>query len=202
MGRSLWRAAAAPAGTPVDAYLRSRGLAVREASPLRFHPRAGRNRGCGPPGPAMIALMTSPETGSPCSVHVTYLRPDGSGKAPGTRAKTMLGAAGVVRLAPDAEVTLGLGLAEGIETALATAQHAGWRPVWAAASAGGIGRFPVLPGIECLTVFADADDAGLEAARACCRRWAAAGREARVLAPPAGDWDDALPPPCGARSAA
>jgi putative DNA primase/helicase len=97
----------------------------------------------------------------------------------------------VVRLAPDEEVGHGLGLAEGIETALAVAQGFGWRPVWAATSAGAVRTFPVLPGIECLTVFADADDPGIEAARASCRKWAAAGREAVLLAPPDGDWNDA-----------
>ncbi len=90
-------------------------------------------------------------------------------------------------------MTTGLGIAEGIETALAVMQRAGWAPVWAATSAGAIRRFPVLPGIEALTVFADMDGAGLNAARDCCRTWAAAGWEARLLAPPAGDWDDVLP---------
>ncbi|MBD0276220.1 MAG: toprim domain-containing protein, partial [Acetobacteraceae bacterium] len=66
-------------------------------------------------------------------------------------------------------------------------------PVWAAGSAGGIRNFPVLPGIEALTIFADQDGAGIGAARECGRRWAEAGREARLLAPPEGDWDNALP---------
>lgn len=195
----LWREAVPPPGTMVEAYLASRGLMLPGDAPLRFHPAAWRNRDNGPSGPAMIARMTVPETGEPCGAHVTYLRGDGAGKAPGERAKIMLGAAGVVRLVPDDEVTLGLGLAEGIETALAVMQRGGWRPVWAATSAGAINRFPVLTGIEALTVFADTDaagsgpNAGLDAARACCRRWAAAGRVARLLVPPAGDWDDALP---------
>jgi putative DNA primase/helicase len=145
----------------------------------------------------MLALMTDPVSGAACGVHRTFLAIDGSGKAPpgpnGEPAKMMLGRAGVVRLVPDEDVTMGLGIAEGIETALAVMQGFGWRPVWAAASAGAVRAFPVLPGIECLTVFADADGPGLQAARACCRRWADAGREARMLAPPAGDWNDALP---------
>jgi hypothetical protein len=107
----------------------------------------------------------------------------------------MLGHAGVVRLVPDAEVTLGLGLAEGVETGLAVMQGFGWRPVWAAGSAGAIKDFPVLRGIEALTVFADADDggAGMAAARACAARWAAAGRDARIAAAPRDrDFNDAL----------
>jgi putative DNA primase/helicase len=201
LGRSLWREAT-PADAPgslVPVYLAVRGLAWEPDAPIRFHPRAWRNAKYGSSGPAMVALMTLPETGEPCGAHVTYLRPDGTGKAEGERNKIMLGAAGVIRLVPDTEVTMGLGLAEGIETALAAMQGAGWRPVWAATSAGAMDRFPVLPGVEALTVFADADGPGMDAARACCRRWADAGREGRILAPPAGDWDDVLPRPDAAR---
>lgn len=195
LAERLWREALAAAGTAVEAYLASRGLLLPADAPLRFHPTAWRNRDNGPPGPALVALMTAAETNEVCGAHVTYLRDDGRGKAAGDKAKVMLGAAGVVRLVPDDEVALGLGLAEGIETALAVIQRGGWAPVWAATSAGAIRRFPVLPGIEALTVFADADasGAGTDAARDCCRRWAEAGREARILVPPAGDWDDVLP---------
>jgi hypothetical protein len=141
----------------------------------------------------MLALMTDPITNVPCGLHRTFLLPDGSGKAPG-KSKMMLAHAGIVRLVPDDEVTTGLGLSEGIETALAVMQHAGWRPVWAATSAGEIAKFPVLVGIDCITIFADADDsgAGLHAARECAARWGEAGREARIQIPPAGtDWLDA-----------
>ena len=143
----------------------------------------------------MLALMTDARTGEPCGVHRTFLRPDGSGKADVTPAKMMLGGAGVIRLDLDDEVTLGLGVAEGIETALGVMQRIGWRPVWAAASAGGIAKFPVLPGIEALTIFADADDksgVGLRAAEECADRWRAAGHNSRIAAPPSGtDWLDA-----------
>ncbi len=74
-------------------------------------------------------------------------------------------------------------------------QATGWRPIWAACSAGAIARFPVLPGIESLTIFADADDkgAGLEAAWNCAERWRAARREVTIQCPPAGtDWHDVL----------
>jgi hypothetical protein len=177
-------------GTIAEAYLHSRGLALEAGAPIRFHPRAWRNKENGPPCPAMISLMTSPETGEATGAHCTYLRADGSGKAEGGRAKIMLGAAGIIRLSPDDCVTCGLGIAEGIETGLSIMQRFGWRPVWAASSAGGVARFPVLPGIEALTIFADQDSAGIEAARICAGRWNEAGREARILAPPQGDFDD------------
>jgi putative DNA primase/helicase len=191
-GRTLWREAV-PAHDMLRAYLAARGLTLPENAPLRFHPRAWRNSDYGPHGPAMVALMTLPETGEACGAHVTYLRADGAGKAEGKRPKVMLGTVGVIRLAPDEDATTGLGLAEGIETALAVMQRGRWSPVWAATSAGAMDRFPVLPGIEALTIFADADGAGIKAARECGRRWATAGREARLLAPPIGDWNDVLP---------
>ena len=173
-------------GTPAEAYLASRGLVLPSDAPLRFHPSCPR----GPERlPALVALMTDPATAEPCGVHRTFLRGDGNGKAEG-QAKMMAGNAGVIRLVPDEDVTLGLGIAEGIETALAVMQRTGWRPVWAATSAGAMRRFPVLPGIEALTIFADTGEAGIGAATECAERWTAAEREARILAPPRDDWDD------------
>jgi putative DNA primase/helicase len=114
----------------------------------------------------VVALMTDPITGEPCGVHRTFLNADGS-----KRERKMLGRQGVVRVSPDEEVTHGLGIAEGVEDALAILAS-GWAPVWAATSAGMIERFPVLSGIECLTIFADNDAAGMAAAQACAERWA------------------------------
>ncbi|MGH9549628.1 MAG: toprim domain-containing protein, partial [Terriglobales bacterium] len=84
---------------------------------------------------------------------------------------------GVVRLSPDEDIALGLGIAEGIEDALAVL-ISGWAPGWAATCAGAIERFPVLPGIEALTIFADNDKAGIAAAKACAERWH--GREVYI----------------------
>jgi putative DNA primase/helicase len=55
-------------------------------------------------------------------------------------------------------------------------------------------NFPVLAGIECLSIFADHDDAGQRAAKQCAQRWADGGRYARIVTPKiAGcDWNDAL----------
>jgi hypothetical protein len=122
--------------------------------------------------------MTDAVTGEPCGVHRTFLDADGKriNKKMRGRAK-----GAVVRLSADEDVTLGLAIAEGIETALA----APFRPVWACLSAGGIAAFPVLAGIECLTIFADndANGTGMKAARACAERWHAAGREASIHIP-------------------
>jgi putative DNA primase/helicase len=125
----------------------------------------------------IVGLMTDPSSNVPTGIHRTFLAKDAT-----KISRKMLGRVGVIRLIPDDEVTLGLGIAEGIEDALAV-MLSGWRPVWAATSAGGIDRFPVLTGIESLTVFADSDATGLKAARVCVERWISAGREARISHP-------------------
>lgn len=191
IARQLWIEAIPARGTLVERYLASRRLTLPVAAPIRFHaacPRSAERL------PAMVALMSFPTTGEPCGVHRTYLSADGGSKADG-QAKMMLGRAGVVRLVPDADVVLGLGLAEGIETSLAVMQGFGWYPVWAATSAGAIATFPIVPGLEAITIFADADDGGvgLQAATACSKRWTDAGLDARiVIAPSEKDFADLL----------
>jgi hypothetical protein len=91
----------------------------------------------------------------------------------------------VIRLSRDDEVTLGLGLCEGIEDGLALLLS-GWAPVWAAGDKDGINKFPVLSGIDCLTIFSDRGAGEAEAA-ACVERWLKAGREAVVVPPPGRD---------------
>ncbi|WP_431269032.1 DUF7146 domain-containing protein [Dankookia sp. P2] len=193
MARRLWREArpADAAGSLVPAYLGARGLFPPADAPLRFHPECPRGA---ERWPAMLALMSDPVTGEACGVHRTFLARDGRGKAPGPMpAKMMAGQAGLVRLVSDDEVTMGLGVAEGIETALSVMQGFSRRPVWAATSAGMVRSLPVLPGIDTLTIFADADGAGMAAAEACAGRWTAAGREVGIVAAPTGrDFNDVL----------
>ena len=69
---------------------------------------------------------------------------------------------------------------------------AGWRPVWACGSLDGVRLFPVLCGIECLTIFADPKPHEIAGAQDCGARWAEAGREAIVKIPSGGDWNDLL----------
>ena len=72
-------------------------------------------------------------------------------------------------------------------------RSAGLRPCWAAGSAGAIAAFPVLGGVECLTLLAEHDDASRRAVETCARRWHAAGREVVINEPiGAKDFNDAI----------
>jgi hypothetical protein len=143
--------------------------------------------------PALLALVTNPVTGEPLGIHRTAVRSDGLGKQKmpdGGAPKRMLGSSkgGVVRLQPGGP---SLGIAEGIETALSAAEIFKM-PVWAALSANGIANFPIVPGVERLTVFADHDTAGISAARKCRHKYKKAGIGVEVRYPPliGNDWND------------
>jgi hypothetical protein len=189
LARTIWGECSLPDGTIVEDYLRSRGLELpglpfrfaeqcrRDEPVLRFHPQCPRGS---ERSPAMVALMTDPVTREPRGIHRTFLLPGGSGHT----GKMMLGHAGIIRLyEPE---TAGIGIAEGIETALAVAQRVGWGPVWAAGSAGGIRTFPPLT-MRTLNIFVDCDDdgVGLAAAEHCAAQWAKAGLETFIHTPPA-----------------
>jgi hypothetical protein len=101
----------------------------------------------------MIALMRDALTNEACGIHRTFF--DSAGRKLDRR---MLGRAkgAAIKLDSDADVTLGLHIGEGLETCLA-ARQLGYSPVWALGSAGAIAAFPVLPGIEAITIFAEND---------------------------------------------
>jgi phage/plasmid primase-like uncharacterized protein len=130
----------------------------------------------------MVARVTDAITAEPISLHFTRLTADGS-KVPDSPKRLLAGhrkAGGVIRLWPDEAVTVGLSIAEGIETALAAA-HA-FTPVWSTVDAGNMTTFPILAGIQALTIFADNDPAGIAAARTCAERWASVA-EVTVVTP-------------------
>jgi hypothetical protein len=149
------------------------------------HPLHGQRLGC------IVGVMTDPVTARLTgAVSRTYVH---EGRKV-CKAKTLGEGGGVVRLSPDEDVTHGLHLGEGIETCLAAATL-GLRPIWSTGSGTTMGKFPVLAGIECLTLFADhdANGAGERAARVTEARWLAAGHELRIKAwSSLGDLNDAI----------
>jgi hypothetical protein len=193
--RKAWSAARPIIGTRAETYLAARGLQSNDADglALRFaegHPR--RN----PPGelehhPALIALLSDIHTGEPSGLINVYLRPDGTDRLRDPKGKTSWGraAGSAVMLSPFDDVTMGLVICEGVETGISLLM-ADLAPVWCCGGAGNLAAFPVLNGIEALTIAADADEPGQKAAEAVAIRWQEAGREAVVIAPPVGDWAD------------
>ena len=172
------------AGSVAEAYLQSRGLADPGSPDLPSHDDlADRDTARGWYG--MVAVV-SDGTGQPTGgIHRTFLLDDGAGKAPPGR--KMLGdiAGGHVRLAPLGEDGH-LGIAEGIETALA-AMAIFSIPTWAGLSTDGIRRFQWPDGTHRVTIFADAGDAGMQAAVALADRLNLAAIENRIVTPRHGD---------------
>ncbi|WP_027152203.1 hypothetical protein [Mesorhizobium sp. WSM2561] len=189
----LWRESHDPRGTLVEIYLAARGLPLPDevaGNVIRFH------RHCpfkGADGerlflPAMICRY-APIAGDhdpdapPSAIHRTALCMDGSDRRRDV-AKQMLGpvTGQCVKLTADEHVCLNLNLGEGIESALGCLKGGNW-PIWSATTEGIMRRFPLLGGIECLTLFADHDGPGLSAAQGCAERYAAAGREVFIRWP-------------------
>jgi putative DNA primase/helicase len=173
----LWNEAHDPRGTVVANHLALRGLTL-----LRFHPALKYNDilvG------AMVALFRDVRTNEPCGIHRTFL--DSAGRKLDRR---MLGRAkhASIKVDADENVALGLVIGEGLETCLA-ARLAGFRPVWALGSAGTIAPFPVLSGVEAITILGEVGDGGTNhrAAQVCAARWIEAGREAFIVAPLVGN---------------
>jgi putative DNA primase/helicase len=171
-GRELWSKCRQIDGIALE-YLRARRCVIPPGDgDLRWHPDL-KHSPSGHRGPALVGLVSEAATNAPITLHRTWIQADGR-KAPFDPPRLLLQghkkAGGVIRLWPDEAVTVGLGIAEGIETGLAAA-HA-YTPLWSCIDAGNMAAFPVLNGIETLVIFADHDDAGLKAANACATRWA------------------------------
>jgi Toprim domain len=147
------------AGDPVDLWMRRRGLgAPSYPACLRFCPQV---RHSGPPigfHPAMVAKVTD-ATGRPVMIHRTYLTTAGT-KAPVDKVRMFCAGkvppGSAVRLAPAAAV---IGVAEGIETALA-ATKLFTVPTWAALFDGGVEKFEPPARTERLVIFGDNDANG------------------------------------------
>jgi Toprim domain len=179
---ALWQEAVPIVETIVIRYLAKRrildqALAV-DTTVLRFHPFCpfGAVR-----HPCLLALMRDVRTNVPCAIQRTALTTAGEKidrmtLGPKSRA--------AIKLSADEDVTLGLTVGEGLETML-SAMQLGFRPAWARGDAGNVRTFPILSGIECLTIIVDNDESGTgqQAALECSSRWTSAGREVFRIIP-------------------
>ena len=186
---AIWRASRSAKGTPVETYLRSRGLTITIPPSIRFH--AGLKHPSGGVWPAMVALVTHGADGRPIGIHRTFLARDRSTKASVDPVKMMLGPCrgGAVRLADPGDVLM---IGEGIETCLAAMQATG-HAAWAALSTSGLRGLDLPPELRDVIVLADGDEAGEAAARGCALRWKRGCRRVRIARPPQGaDFNDLL----------
>ncbi len=193
--RRVWSASKPiQAGDEAALYLAGRGLklydlpeSVRVHQALRY--QDGETVGT---YAAMLATVTAPD-GRAVSLHRTYLQE--ARKAPVTAPKKLMqglplsGAA--IRLTAVSRV---LGIAEGIETALAAAELFEV-PAWSCISTAGIESFEPPAGVREVIVFADHDEsfAGQKSAFAAAHRLKLKGYAVEVCIPPTvGDWLDEL----------
>ncbi len=186
----IWRASQPATGTPVESYLRHRGITIPVPPSLRYNP-ATKYTPSGLSLPAMIAGIQSPARRI-VAVHRTYLRLDGRGKAGVSTPKMALGplSSGAVRLGPAGAV---LSLAEGVETGLSAMQLFDV-PVWCSLSASRLDRLWLPSESLEIHIFADNGGPGIEAAERATKAYQAQGRRVVVRLPSASydDWNDAL----------
>jgi hypothetical protein len=175
--RQRWREAIDPRGTIVETYLAGRRLELTDdiaGEVIRFHPACPwqDDDGAVIHVPAMICAMRNTRTDDLVAVSRRRLTPQGEKVG---KPKFLGAAAGAaIKLDADESVTNGLHIAEGCETGIA-GRMLDLRPMWCLGSKDAIGAFPVLGGIDCLTILAEPDaEAAVEK---CARRWFEAGRE-------------------------
>lgn len=218
--RALWLSGeAALRGTPVDLYLRGRGIELERLGKcpgaIRFHP-AVRCTEVGADLPAMVAKIQTP-AGAHLAVHRTWLRPDGGGWVKAAlrdpRKSWPSYAGGVIPVwrgetgkplawAAERGLVETLALTEGIEDGLSVAlMKPEWR-VAAAVSLTNIRNLSFPPNITDIVVCKD-NDWGNEGARRALEEGlaalAAAGHAVRVAESPKGkDFNDLLQAEAGA----
>lgn len=181
-------------GDLVHRYLESRGVdeliypkALRFAEKLRD--------GDGGIRPAMVAMVVDPE-GHPVTMHRTFLKPDGSGKAEmAAPRKIMPGEIPDGSCVQLCEYVAGgpLGIAEGIETAM-SASALYEMPVWAAINSTTLTKWVPPAGCDEVAIFGDNDPkfGGQAAAWSLAHRLAVKGLTVTVHIPdqPGTDFND------------
>lgn len=195
--QGLWNGSRPFAKSMAEQYLRGRGLTGAPAE-IRYHPRTPCGRGTQTVfRPAMLAAVR--DNSGLVGVHRTFLETRSGSVAVSPAGKRALGrlGGGAVRLMSPARGTLGL--AEGIENALAASQLTDI-PCWAALGAERFAHIVLPPRIDRLILFLDNDAGGRRAELLAREAHAASGPdiEARYPAVQGADWNDTLLEAAGA----
>jgi putative DNA primase/helicase len=191
----IWNGARDPRATLAEKYLREhRKLDLPDdvaGTVLRFHPQCPwRDENIGKTVflPALIAAFRNVDNDELTAIHRIALKPDGS-----KIGRRMLGVVRRAAVKLDSHIGDELVVGEGIETCMAARQQGVPGAVWALGSVGSITFFPVLPGINRLTILGEAGEASAQAIKACGTRWYRAGRRVRIARPRFGsDFNDEL----------
>lgn len=183
-------------GDPASQYLKLRGFGGVWLPPpcLRLHcalPYWHERKKLGTFA-AMVAPIVAPD-GRTVALHRTHLTAGGS-KADVPSVRKVTAAAGPLAgacIQLFKPVRGAIGIAEGIETALA-AWCASSVPTMAAYSAGNLAAWKWPPGVQRIVIFADHDKSGAEAAEKLRQRALAAGLRCSVMTPAdeGADWAD------------
>lgn len=195
--RAVWTAGKPlEPGDPVMLYLAARSGITAPPAGVRYHPALPHvdDDGVRTTHPAMLAQVLGDDR-KPVTIHRTWLTADGK-KAAIDKPKKMMTPTRkmgnvAVRLAPVADGWLGV--AEGIETALAAARRHSV-PVWACCTAGLLITFRPPPDVKLLAIYGDNDRSftGQSAAYELARAVTNIGVECRVIIPEeqGADWAD------------
>ncbi len=194
----------------VSHYFQRRGIAIRQWSDwdnvLRFHPNLPYHDGKGQYVESFPALLGKIVTakGRSATFHRIYLTHDGN-KAPVETPKKMMPipsdrsiTGGAIPIGKPLEI---LGVAEGIETALAVSNATG-QTCWSVVNATLLAKFTPPSNVKMLYIWADHDlsEAGLNAANELKKKAWQQGILAQILTPPlpvslgvnSWDWNDVL----------
>jgi putative DNA primase/helicase len=136
---------------------------------LGWHPEEG----------AMVAKFRDIRTGEFSAVSMTYINSEG--KKTGHKFVGKIEGAAIM-FEPFEDVATALCIGRGLESCLA-ARQLGLRPVWALATNAEVAAFPVLGGVDQLTIILESE-ADVEAAEICAARWYEAGREVLIRRSP------------------
>lgn len=168
----VWNGTTELTGTIGEAYLRNRGITsdLPSSGSVRFHPGLrywdSEQDKCLGEFPAIVALIQSPTTSAPITIHRTYLSEDGR-KASVVDAKKVMPSAvgsamsacgGAIQLFP--AIAEELAVCEGIETGLSIRSAHPSLPVWACISAQVLTKFRPPAGVKRVSIWGDLDPGG------------------------------------------